>query len=511
MKKALVIVSIIFVLGFVLRVMFLPQLSLTFGYDQARDAVSSLQIAHGDLKILGPSASTPGLYHGVLYYYVLAPAYLFGKGSPLVAAAWIALINAFTVFTAFFLAYSFTKKIGAGILAAFFFAISFEATQYATWLSNPTLGIFTVPLIYFGLWNWINENKKWSLFWPILTGLALGFSIQSEIFLAYQAAPVLIWLYVFKKKVKRAQIIRFFGALILALSTMILSEVKFGFRGVGGFLSLLSSGDAIVASKGLGDFIVLFFNQIGKVFSFSSYPGNVGYGFAIVVILLLYLFKSNKNKKVIYPAFLGTWLFSHLTVVTLGGTSTPFLLVGIGPAVSVLLGVSIYQLYKNNKIIAVLLLLFVVFGNIKMIMKENPRGSTIFAIQKDLVLSKELKVIDYTYKEASGKDFSINTLTSPLWVNIVWAYLYNWYGEPRYGYVPTFHGHGQEGQIIALPSSTLPKNKSFLIIEPMAGIPMQYLPLTIGEEDSKSKLISEENFGEIRVQTRAKKTNENNN
>src|SRR5260221_612021 len=97
-KKIIIPLIFIFVFGYFLRVMFLPSKTLTFGYDQARDAVNALEIAHGHLKIFGPPASQPGLFHGVFYYYVLAPFYLIGHGSPIVAAYGIALINALGVF-----------------------------------------------------------------------------------------------------------------------------------------------------------------------------------------------------------------------------------------------------------------------------------------------------------------------------------------------------------------------------------------------------------------------------
>ncbi len=147
-------------------------------------------------------------------------------------------------------------------------------------------------------------------------------------------------------------------------------------------------------------------------------------------------------------------------------------------------------------------LVVIVFGNISMILKENPKGSTLFSIQKDMLLSKQMKAIDYTYTEAWGKPFSINSLTSPLYINIVWTYLYKWYGLPKYGYVPSWHGRDQVGQLDSLEKVNKPDNTSFLIIEPMAGIPPQYLDLTIGEEDSKTKLFDEKYFGELRVQKR---------
>jgi len=67
MKKYLLPLFLIFILGYFLRVMFLPSKALTFGYDQARDAVNALEIVHGHIKIFGPPASQQGLFH--LFFY----------------------------------------------------------------------------------------------------------------------------------------------------------------------------------------------------------------------------------------------------------------------------------------------------------------------------------------------------------------------------------------------------------------------------------------------------------
>ena len=497
----------IFIFAFVLRVLYLPKNSLTFGYDQARDAYVSQQIIGGDLKILGPPASTPGLYHGVFYYYLLAPAYLLGHGSPVVAAYWIAFLNSLTVFIVFYLGYLMTKKRWVGILAAFFFAISFESAQYATWLSNPTIGVWTVPLIYLGLWLWIKEKRNYA---PIIAAVGLGLSIQSEIFLAYHLVPLVIWLWISRKNITKNQVLTFTLSLLAVLSTMILTEIKFGFKGISGIKALLVAQEPNLAyAKSVGDYLLLYLNQIGRIFAFNSYPGNIGWGGGAVIALALYsLIKKDR-----IGAFLATWLFAHIWVVTVGGVSTPFLMVGIGPAVSLMIA---YYLSKfpakqgqalpdKSKVAVAAVILVLVFGNLSMIFKENTKGATLFAIQKDMLLSKELAVIDYSYQEAGGNEFSINTLTSPLYINIVWSYLYKWYGFPKYGYLPSFHGRDQVGQIDSLDQSAKPKETSFLILEPMAGIPSQYLDMTLGEEDVKTKSVSEKSFGELRVQKRVLK------
>jgi len=495
-----ILVLVIFIVAFVLRIWFLKYNILTFGYDQARDAYVSNEITNGDLKILGPPASTPGLYHGVFYYYVLAPAYLIGHGSPIAAAYWIAFLNSLTVLIVFYLTYLFTKRYWAGLLAAVFCAVSFEATQYATWLSNPTIGYWTVPLMYLGLWLWTKEKKMWGV---ILAGLGLGLSIQADIFLLYQLVPVVIWLWLNRKEIKRKEILVFAVTLFFAVITMVVSEVKFGFRGLSGFVSLLNSSDSIVASKNLGDFFQLFLNQLGKVYAYNSYPGNVGYGGILVIFLIFFWLFSKESRKISWPIFLALWLFSHLTVVSLGGTSTPFLLVGIGPAVSILLGITVYKLIVGKKfLIALTLALIIITGNLLMIVKQNTKGAVIFAIQKDMLLAKQMAAIDYTYQEAGGKDFSINTLTSPLWINVVWDYLYKWYGQPKYGYLPQWHGQDQVGQLGSLPITLPTTHNYYLIIEPLNGIPERYLGDTVAEENGKSRLITEKYFGDLGVQIR---------
>jgi 4-amino-4-deoxy-L-arabinose transferase-like glycosyltransferase len=500
-KNDLILLLLIFLIAYLLRVLFLPGLSLTFGYDQARDAYMAQQIISGHLKILGPPASAPGLYHGVFYYYVLAVGYLFGK-NPIIAAYWIALLNAGTVFVIFYLTYLLTKNKTTALISSFLFAISFEASQYATWLSNPTIAVWTIPLMYLGLWTWTKERKPWG---TVLAGIGLGLSIQSEIFLLYHSVPVFAWVFLNRRSINRKELTRFFTFLLISLSTMILAEFKFGFRGIPGIMSLLGTQDTIVASHSLGDFLILYLNQLGRVFAFSAYPENIGYGGAIVLAILIYsLYKWNK-KKLTWEPFLGLWVLGHITVVSVGGTSTPFLLVGVAPGICILVGIFIKNFWDNKyKIIPATLLLVITLGNITMILKENSKGQTIFAIQKDMVLSKQLSAIDYTYKESNGNAFSINSLTSPLWVNIVWSYLYNWYGQEKFGYVPSWHGRSQIGLVSSLGETPKEVKNYYLIIEPPEGIPIRYLDETIKEEDSKSSLLDERYFGELRIQKRIK-------
>jgi hypothetical protein len=424
----------------------------------------------------------------------------------------LAFLNSLAVIIVFYIAKLATGNVKLSLLSSFLFAISFEATQYATWLSNPTIAIWTVPLMYLGLWIWINQNKQSlplrgketkSNLGPILAGIGLGLSIQAEIFLVYHIVPLLIWLTISKKNISKKSLIIFGGTLVLVVSSLILCEFKFGFNSLVAAKSLAnSSGGNLAYAKSVGDYLILYLNQIGRIFAFNTYPGNIGYGGVSVIVLGIYsLINIKKNP---YPAFLAIWIFSHLSVVTVGGTSTPFLMVGIGPAVSLMLGFYIYKLFNKQALIAFLLLLIIVYGNISYVFSQNKLGSTLFSIQKDMLLSKQIAAIDYTYKLADGRPFSINSLTSPLWINIVWTYLYKWYGEKTYGYIPLWHGKDQIGQLDSLERIEDPTETSFLILEPMAGIPARYLEETIGEEDVDTVTVEQKSFGEITIQKRKK-------
>lgn len=508
--KTFILLALILAFGYFLRVRYLPGNVLTFGYDQGRDHFQVAQIASGHLKIQGPPASTPGLNHGVLYFYALTPAYLISQGNPVVSAYWIALINISAGLVVFILTFVMTKKVAPALLAAFLYVISFEATQYATWLSNPTLAVFTVPLMYLGLWLWIDPQIKSSqikMFAPVLAALGLGLSIQSEIFLAYHFIPLLLTLLVFRKKITRRHFILFVSVLLLALISYLICEFRFGFQSIKGIKLLLTqSSESLAYTKSVGDYLVLYLNQIGRIFAFNIYPGNVGYAGVVVILLGIYgLYQLKRSQSSFILPFLSFWLFAHVWVVTLGGTSTPFLMVGIGPAVSILIAYWLFRLWTSKyHLLAIGLIALIVFGNLSSIIKQNKSGSTLFSIQKDMLLSNELAVVDYTYQSSSGNPFSINTLTSPLWINTTWSYLYNWYGVNKYGFLPDWHGRDQSGILGGnlKQSSAASDNLYYFIIEPLDGIPSEYLATETGLEDTKSKLIEEKHFGSITVQKR---------
>lgn len=488
-------------LAIFVRIWFVKEGSLLFSYDQARDAFTAKQIIAGDLKIMGPPSSIlQGLSHGVIWYYLLAGFYLIGKGSPVIATFAYSLLLSLAAIPIYFLAKTFTKNKSVAFLSSFLWVISFEAIQYSTWLSNPSLAFLFVPMIYIGLWGWVEKKNK--LLFAALTGLGLGLSVQANLFLVYHFIPAAVWLYLNKKEIHIKEIFVSLALFLLSISTMIVEQIKFGFGGIKGAAFVLSGGDIFIKSRGLGDFIVSYLNQLGVVFSNNLFPFNQAMGGILGIGLIAYLIFSIKkefaSKKWLLLIFL--YLFSHLTISIFGGASTPYIGVGLGIALLILVSYSLFLLWNKHKMVAIVVGGLIILSNISAIVIKNK--DSIFAIQQEMRISNQIELMDYTYKEAEGKPFNLNTVTAPLWMNVTWTYLYKWYGMGKYGYLPNFIGRDQIGQIDQLPQEIIKNEIGFLIIEPSIAIPQRYIDAALSEENARSKVIEEKKWGTLIVQKR---------
>ena len=275
-------------LAFALRVPFIFQGALSFHYDMARDAYVALQILSGDFKIQGPPTSTPGLYHGPLYYYLLAPFYGWGEGDPRVPAFFLAFLNSLTIIPIMLLAKDLFKSIKLAFLAGFLFAISFESSQYGPWLSNPSPAYLTVALFFVFLRVW-QKGKVSGLY---LASFVAILSAQFQFFLIYLLLVIAVFGYLFKIKTNFKQ--KFIAILIAlgSLSPFVIASLKFQTlqNFAGGFLSIATAGQIDFRSQ----FSVLALNYLDKfseTFIYNFFPTNVFLG-GLVAFLSLILLKN---------------------------------------------------------------------------------------------------------------------------------------------------------------------------------------------------------------------------
>lgn len=492
-------VVLLVILAFILRILFIFQGGVSFHYDMARDAFEAQEIwQNHHLKILGPPTSTPGLYHGVLYYYLIAPFYMLGHGDPRIVAAFLAFLNALAIVPIMLLAKDFFKSNKWAILAGVLFAVSFEATQYGPWLSNPAPAVLTVALFFWSLWLW-QKGRGYGLYLAVFSA---ALSTQFQFFLVYLFLLIPIFGTVFKIKTNTKAIYLTGFIAILGLINFFIATVKFNTFGsiFLGFFNIGTAGQIDFRPQ-FSELILNYVNRFVALFTYNFSPMNVFLG-GILAFLALYAIRKER--------LLLFFLLSNLPIFIFGGHTNTYANVGlVVPAI-----LSIIFLLKNtwkiSRALVLVILFFILASNLYTIFKFNLDGQLILVIPNDMNLKNELSLIDQTYQEAAGKPFSVNTITLPLWTNTTWAYLYSWYGKNKYGFVPQFYGHDQIGLLGAnvLPYSQKPLDKTFLIIEPVDGIPANFYNQDLDTENSKTKLTKEISYGSIKLQVRIPKTNE---
>lgn len=486
-------VTVLVVLSFILRILFIFQGAVSFHYDMSRDAFEAAQIwKDHNFKIIGPPTSTPGLYHGVFYYYLIAIFYGFGNGNPTVVAILLSLLSSLTVIPIMLLAKDFFKKMKWVIIAGLLFSLSFEAIQYGSWISNPGPSMLTIVLFFYFLRLW-QKGKGKGLYLAVLMA---ALSTQFQFFFLYLFILIPVFSYIFKLKITPKNIIISMFIVLLGLSSFIIAIYKFNSFGliINGFNGIFTNTQLSFGTS-FTEQLLNYINSYTNFFKNNFFPINIFIG-GILSFIVLYKIKKEK--------FILFCLLSNIPVFIFGGHSNIYATAGlIAPAI---LGL-IYFLNKLDKKLALFILCLIFLSNIHYILKYQSKGQILLVIPKDMILKSEIELIDKTYQLSKGRPFSINTLTLPLWTNTTWAYLYSWYGKNKYGYVPSFYGHDQIGLLgnDDLPYINEPLETTFFILEPGDGIPEDRIIWEQGSEDSKTQLIEEFKFNGLKLQYRKPK------
>jgi 4-amino-4-deoxy-L-arabinose transferase-like glycosyltransferase len=510
-KKTLLLLSLIIILGLGLRLLYFD--AVTFGYDQARDALQSISIIkNADLKIIGPTTDIRGLFHSPLYWYIISPFYYFSGGDPAIARIPMILINILNIILIYFIAKELFKSEKIALLSSLFMAVSFEAVQYGRWLSNPPPALLTVGIFFFGLWLVL---KKRPIGLPLML-FVWGFSVDFQFFLVYQVAFLIgAFLYLFLKQ-KQTLLDSFkksywlYGASIVPWVFYITSEIKFKFQGMRAIFGFFTKQET-----GLDPSIIPKIMNFWKSLIRNVAVNLTGYNKEIALYLLLLLFGYVLylvivNKKLRGRVlFLLMWLLSPVLIYPLEKNNSYFLNIGNLYPLILLTLLVLFDIASYVKKIGPYIIIgaigIVIYNNLHLVITENKKGETLFSVQYVQVLTDEKKVMDYTYIKSNKKMFSFNTLTNPLFINTTWAYLYNWYGKNKYGYMPIWEGAYLDdfGKEIQFTNASQLKEgmPHYMIFEPPV-FPDQYIKTYSRYENKRSDLLQVEKFGTHVVEAR---------
>jgi len=287
-----------------------------------------------------------------------------------------------------------------------------------------------------------------------------------------------------------------FVVYLLGVSTMIVAQLRALVVGVfrpGKFESfaMRSEGDL----KPLAGTLSLYLTKVTQTF-FPMMPV-----LSILVVLAIALFLKNQKKDkqsfillmASSPLWLLAWHFRNMNHSFLGLESL---------AVILLAWLIIWLWQQKWQWLSLLLVFLFLYNQMQMMKVENELQRSMYFVPQGANYSYLLQAVDYTYQQANGQKFTISSLTNPFGYNTLWAYLYSWYGQRQYGYMPSFVGPDQTGIFGGdlLPQQSTPSAIHFAIEEPGPGIPdilyVQFMQKqdSIAGTSSASKL-----FGSLRV------------
>ena len=248
----LIILILILLLAAFLRFWRLPEY-MTFLGDEGRDALAvKRMIVDHKFRLIGPVTSVGNMYLGPLYYYLMLPAMMISRLSPVGPAVMVALLSVLTTALIYFYG---REWVGgkAALMAAFLYAISPVVINYSRSSWNPNIMPFFALVSVYGIWRVWQKKQFW---WLTILGVSLSFVVQSH-WLGLLLLPTigLFWLMTFievlrtrenRKKFWLQNLFGFGFFLLLTVAPLVWFDLRHGFLNTQAFSKFFTGQEGVV-------------------------------------------------------------------------------------------------------------------------------------------------------------------------------------------------------------------------------------------------------------------------
>ena len=422
---------IILFLALFVRVYRIDQL-LGFYYDQGRDAKVIWDLWHsGKFFLIGPTTGIEGIFRGPWYYWLIAPAYLLGRGNPVWPTVFLAILSA----TAVWWTYRLATQIGgrqAGLICLIISSFSFSLITDARWLSNPT-PMLIISMGFVQSLLWVVKDNKWG--WiglGLAYGMAMQFGSAAEIFYL----PVIIYLGFIKRKKLP---LSWLAVSIIAAGIAFLPQIIFDIRHTGIlhdaiFRFLVTDGSFRSTFWKILQIRIPFY--LG-VFLPKLYPvKGVWWMIGLVTAVAGFIF-SEKLQKIelallilFISPLLGMLFFQGNHGNIYGYYFTGYYLIFV---LLISIGWSKISKYLWGKLAVCTLLVVFLFQNISAI---TAYLRTDTSISSSITLNNQITAIDWIDSNSNKKDFNVDVYVPPVSPN-AYDYLFLWVGTNKYYHQPS--------------------------------------------------------------------------
>ncbi|MCL2110053.1 hypothetical protein FWH30_00470 [Microgenomates group bacterium] len=197
---------------------------ILFFTDVGRDFLIFDEISQKGLILIGPRTSIPGIFHGPLWAYSNMPAYLLGKGNPVVIGWWwVVLVSGFLIFDYWIIKKITNQKVAmvATILLALFIA------PYMYRMTNPYGAFLLMPALLVSLVQYKRTGRaRWLVGHIFLMGAIIQFEKAAGVPMFLITLGMLLPEMVREKKWRDMAL---FGLIVLPLFNYVIFELRHGF------------------------------------------------------------------------------------------------------------------------------------------------------------------------------------------------------------------------------------------------------------------------------------------
>jgi hypothetical protein len=483
---------------------------IIWSYDQARDSFLTRQmIKTKDLILLGPQTEYYGLFHGPLYYYLIAPFYAFSQGETWLPILAMTLITFSSIIPLALLSIRLAKSKTAGILAIAIFSLAYPFIEYGRWLSNVSISLPFLAWTYFLFYKILatKESPKWLFF---LLGLFLGLAVQGELF--FLCLTAVVFMALISQRKKFLAIITCLGGVILGVLPLIIAELKFNFRGSQILINqVLKPGqkEALSAGKAL----ISYFDHLGL----TGYQtlGGISAPMGLLILALLVIFTSRaftkrfpRRSQVFLTWFLSLFI-AHALLFSFIYINAVFLDLGLVILIVILASVGGSFLLTDRRWLAVIIIsaffIFQINSYRAWLWGRRPFDHFGF-IQEPSTFSHKEEIVAKIYEYAQGKPFTFASIGTPYGVRTVWASIFELYNRKTGAPIPQWYGYyanGYLGESILSPADSPAKihvliiesNITKLLAEPI-------INQEISNQNNHTRVASEINLHDTRIQFR---------
>ncbi len=434
---ALFLVGFVLFLSLFIRVYRVGDL-LGFYYDQGRDALVIWKFLYeGKPFLVGPVTGLEGIFLGPLYYFLIMPFYLIGRGDPTYPSYFLALISVLANAVLFYLGWKMQSFL-TGFIALLISSFSYYMVLAGRWLANPTPILLTSVAILLLMWKMVNfkkekvQTKYLNLLW-IAIALLIGMSLQFEAASAIFYIPMIFVFFFYLLIIRRLRVLpkpKILAATFLVFFATLIPQILFNFR----HENILFKSFKRVISEEKSFRNPFSTSNLEKkrdyfwsVFSPKIFPGHVKYSdlfYLSSLVGLILAFRKKKDEIMLLLIFIGVAIVGFTFFQGNYGNIYDYYMTGYYLPMILLFSMGLGFLGKSWVGKIIIFIFFIFFFDLHLGLIRNYLSAGVDG-PTHITLGNELQAVDWVLNDAKGKEFNLEVYVPPV-IPYAYDYLFLW-------------------------------------------------------------------------------------